>query len=121
MHSLRRADSIAAVTFGPFDARQAPGELARLLDELGPDTAVTIGLVPALLTIAQVADVLGCSRRYAARLVDTGALPAEFHGLHRRVPRTEVLALGERHTRIRTEVLDNLADLTRREGMYEKF
>jgi len=54
-------------------------------------------------------------------LVDTGALPAEFHGLHRRVPRTEVLALGERHTRIRTEVLDNLADLTRREGMYEKF
>lgn len=109
------------MTFGPYDAKQAPGELARLLDDLGPDAAVTIGVVPALLTIAQAADVLGCSRGYAARLVDTGALAAEFHGLHRRVPRSEVLALAERRTRIRAEVLDNLADLARRESMYEEF
>lgn len=109
------------MTFGPFDADQAPAALARLLDDLGPDAAVTIGAVPALLTIAQVADVLGCSRRYATRLVDTGALAADFHGLHRRVSRADVLELAERRTRIRAEVLDNLADLIRSEGMYDRF
>jgi len=121
LHSGSRADSIAAVTFGPFDAARAPAALTQLLDDLGPDAAVTIGAVPALLTIAQVAEVLGCSRSYATRLVDTGELAADIHGLHRRVLRADVLELAERRTRIRTEVLDNLADLIRSEGMYDRF
>lgn len=109
------------MTFGPFDAAQAPAALTRLLDEFGPGTAVTISAVPALLTIAQAADVLGCSRRYVRQLVDTGALAADIHGLHRRVLRDDVLALSQRRSRVVTEVLDNLADLTHREGLYDRF
>ncbi|WP_241385403.1 helix-turn-helix domain-containing protein [Rhodococcus sp. CH91] len=107
--------------FGPFSADEAPAALARLLDECGPDTAVTIGAVPPLLTIAQAADVLGRSRRYVARLVDTGALAADFHGLHRRVSRPDVLALAAQQAQVVTAVLDGLADLTRREGLYDPF
>ncbi|MEU5843483.1 helix-turn-helix domain-containing protein [Rhodococcus sp. NPDC047139] len=106
---------------GPFPAGEAPAALADLLDELGPDAAVTIRAVPSLLTIAQAADVLGCSRRYVARLVDTGALAADFHGLHRRVSRSDVLELAERQAQVVTAVLDGLADLTRREGLYDPF
>jgi len=109
------------VRFGPFTAGEAPAALENLLGELGPDTAVTIGTVPALLTIPQAADVLGCSRAHVARLVDTGALAAEFHGLHRRVARSDVLALAERRAQVVAEVLDNLADLAHREGLYDPF
>jgi len=109
------------VKFGPFTADEAPAALAGLLHECGPDTAVTIGIVPPLLTIAQAADVLGCSRRYVAHLVDTGVLAADFHGLHRRVSRTDVLELAEQQAQVVTEVLDGIADLTRREGLYDPF
>ncbi|MEE2031631.1 helix-turn-helix domain-containing protein [Rhodococcus chondri] len=114
-------DSIAAVTFGPFDAEHAPIALARVLDDLGADAVVTFAAVPPLLTVGQAADVLGSSRSHVARLIDTGALPAEFHGLHRRVSRADVSALADRQDRIRTQVLDNLADLSRREGLYDEF
>ncbi|MCD2113623.1 helix-turn-helix domain-containing protein [Rhodococcus rhodochrous] len=109
------------MSFGPFSAGEAPAALAGLLDRFGPDTAVTIGVVPSLLTIAQAADVLGCSRRHVARLVDTGALAADFHGLHRRVSRSDVLELAKQQAEVVTTVLDGLADLTRREGLYDPF
>ncbi|MCD5419185.1 helix-turn-helix domain-containing protein [Rhodococcus pyridinivorans] len=109
------------MTFGPFSAEEAPAALAGLLDRFGSDTAVTIGVVPSLLTIAQAADVLGCSRRHVARLVDTGALSADFHGLHRRVLRSHVLDLAKQQAEVVTTVLDGLADLTRREGLYDPF
>ena len=109
------------MTFGPFDAEHAPAALARVLDELGEDAAVTITAVPLLLTVTQAADVLGASRAEVARLVDSGALPAEFHGLHRRVDRADVVALAQRRATIRTQVLDNLADLARRDGLYDEF
>jgi excisionase family DNA binding protein len=109
------------VNFGPFDAKQAPSALVRAIDDLGPDVAITFSAVPALLTVRQAADVLGSSRHHVAQLIDTGALPAEFHGLHRRVSRTDVLALADRQSRIRTEVLDSLAELSRREGLYDEF
>lgn len=114
-------DSIAAVTFGPFDAAHAPAALTRVLGDLGSDAVVTFAAVPPLLTVGQAAEVLGSSRRHVARLIDTGALPSEFHGLHRRVARADVSALAERQGQIRTQVLDNLADLSRREGLYDEF
>ena len=77
--------------------------------------------MPPLLTVTQAADVLGASRAEVARLVDSGALPAEFHGLHRRVDRADVVALAQRRATIRTQVLDNLADLARRDGLYDEF
>lgn len=106
---------------GPFDARRAPDALTRILAEHGPDAAVTIDVVPALLTVGQVADVLGSSRRHVARLIDDGTLPAEFHGLHRRVARADVLTVAREQARARTEVLDALADMSRREGLYDEF
>jgi len=109
------------VDHGPFDARQAPGVLTRLLTEHGPDAAVTIDVVPQLLTVGQVADVLGSSRQHVANLIDRGTLPAEFHGLHRRVARADVLTVAREQARVRTEVLDALAELSRREGLYDEF
>lgn len=109
------------MSFGPFDAEQAPGALTRLLDEFGPGTVVTIDVVPALLTTAQAADVLGCSRNHVRDLVDSGTLAADFHGLHRRISRDDVLALAERRSQVITEVLDNLAELSRAEGLYDPF
>ena len=109
------------MTFGPFGAKQAPSALARAIDDLGPDVVVTFSAVPALLTVRQAADVLDSSRHHIARLIDTGALPAEFHGLHRRVSRADVLAYADRQGQICTEVLDSLAELSRREGLYDEF
>mgnify|MGYP003785747393 FL=1 len=106
---------------GPFDAAHAPAALARMLDDLGADAAVTFTAVPPLLTVPQAADVLGTSRADVSRLVDDGVLPSDFHGLHRRVARADVVALARRRAATRTQVLDNLADLARRDGLYDDF
>ena len=112
-------DPIAAVTLGPFDAAAAGAALARILDESGADAAVTIVPVPALLTTAQAADVLGVGRAYVARLVDDGTLPSRFHGLHRRIRRADVLACAARRAEARSRALDAVADLSRRDGLYD--
>lgn len=112
-------DTIAAVTLGPFDADAAGAALARTLDELGAAAAVTITPVPAMLTTAQAADVLGVGRRHVGRLVDDGTLPSRFRGLHRRIRRADVLAYAERRAETRTRALDTVADLSRRDGLYD--
>lgn len=100
---------------GPFGVEDA----GALLDTLGAGAAVTVTVLPALLTTAQAADVLGTSRGYVAACVDDGTLPARFGGLHRRIRREDVVAHAHRMRTVRSRALDAVAELARREGLYD--
>lgn len=62
-------------------AREAVIELLR---QLATGTSVTIGAVGELLTTSQAAEILGVSDTYVRRLADSGELPNEMRGTHRR-------------------------------------
>lgn len=62
-------------------ARHAVVELLR---QIATGTSVTIGAVGELLTTSQAAEILGVSDTYVRRLADSGELPIEMRGTHRR-------------------------------------
>ncbi|MGB2950419.1 helix-turn-helix domain-containing protein [Rhodococcus sp. BGS-1C] len=62
-------------------ARHAVMELLR---QLATGTSVTIAAVGDLLTTSQAAEVLGVSDTYVRKLADSGRLPIEMRGSHRR-------------------------------------
>jgi excisionase family DNA binding protein len=67
-----------------------------LLSELASGTAVQLVPVDAELTTQEAADLLGLSRTYVVRLIDSGALPAHLVGTHRRLRAADVLAYKAR-------------------------
>nr|WP_308071103.1 helix-turn-helix domain-containing protein [Rhodococcus sp. I2R] len=62
-------------------ARHAVMELLR---QLATGTSVTIAAVGDLLTTSQAAEVLGVSDTYVRKPADSGRLPIEMRGSHRR-------------------------------------
>ncbi len=58
--------------------------------------AITIGATRREMTTGEVAELLGLSRQYVIKLIDTGALPAHHVGTHRRVLLQDALAYQER-------------------------
>ncbi|AHK32992.1 hypothetical protein Pd630_LPD05801 [Rhodococcus opacus PD630] len=65
----------------PDPARDAVLELLTLLADR---QSVALGAVADLLTTSQAAEILGVSDTYVRRLADSGALPIEMRGTHRR-------------------------------------
>lgn len=66
--------------------------LVTAVDALQRGMAVTIRPDSERVTTQQAADILGVSRPTVVRLVDSGALPAEMIGRHRRILLADVLA-----------------------------
>lgn len=67
-----------------------------LLEQLAVGSAVHLVPADAELTTQEAANLLGISRTYVARLVDTGRLPAHRVGSHRRLRGSDVLAYKAR-------------------------
>jgi excisionase family DNA binding protein len=79
----------------------------RLLEELANGASVQLISVEAELTTQQAADLLGLSRTYVVRLIDSGTIPAAMAGTHRRLRTSDVLTYREQRAR-RHEALDDL-------------
>lgn len=79
----------------PLDepARRA---VLELLTQLATARAVAIGTVDELLTTSQAAEILGVSDTYVRRLADSGDLPTEMRGTHRRFRLEDLLRQRDR-------------------------
>jgi excisionase family DNA binding protein len=80
---------------------------------------VTIAPHHAMLTTQEAADFLGVSRPTLVRILESGEVPFQKPGRHRRVMLSDLLTYQEASRRHRREALQELADDARKDGLYE--
>lgn len=122
---LSRADAGPATTLsGPTGERHVlPPEvfdvLRNVVDAMAHGQAVTIAPVHQRLTTQQAADLLGVSRPTLVKLLESGEIPYEQPGRHRRVRLADVLAYQGRASEARRAALDRMVAVADEADLYE--
>lgn len=93
--------------------------LRDVLEAMAQGQAVTIAPVHQRLTTQEAADLLGISRPTVVKLLESGEIPFEQPGRHRRVRLADVLAYRERASAERRAALDRMVELADEADLYE--
>ena len=104
-----------------------PTDVARLIEGKSDEESVVIpvallrslldGSREKLLSTQQVADLLGVSRPFVVKLIESGEMPAEKRGTHRRVRASDVASWRARNREKRLQTLRELAALDAELGL----
>lgn len=81
--------------------------------------AITLVPQKQQLTTQSAANMLGCSRPHVIKLLETGAIPFQKVGQHRRVLLKDVLDFQKKRDTERRVALDKLAQAEFQQGSYE--
>ena len=104
-------------------AIELPDELFDVLHDvvaaLSRGLAITIAPRHTVLGTGEAADLLGMSRPTLVRLLESGAIPFEQPGRHRRIRLDDLLAHQERSRRARAAGLDEMVRSGEEAGVYE--
>lgn len=92
--------------------------LERVAEVMAHGDAITVVPVGQKLTTQQAANILNISRQYLIRLLESGHIPHEKTGTHRRLAIQDVLAFKRGRAVERRKALDNLAALSEEAGGY---
>lgn len=88
------AESSDVTVFVDGTAVKLPGEVrdavVDLLQRLSDGNAVAVSSVAETLTTSQAAEAAGISHTYLRNLTDTGVIPVEYRGTHRRIRRDAI-------------------------------
>ena len=93
--------------------------LKRVVDAMSKNQAVVVAPVDLSLTTQQAADFLGVQRTFLVRLLDTGEVPFQKPGRHRRVRLKDLLDYRENRSKECRESLARLVEIGEDAGMYE--
>jgi excisionase family DNA binding protein len=94
--------------------------LLRILDGMKQGKAISIVPVMQVLTTQQAAGLLGVSRPFFVRLLESGKIPFHLTGTHRRVYLKDLLAYKEQRDQNRRNALDEMARKSEELGIYDK-
>ena len=94
-------------------------ELRDVVDAMAQGQALTIAPVHQRLTTQEAADLLGVSRPTVVKLLESGEIPFEQPGRHRRVRLADVLAYRERASVERRGALDRMVEIADEADLYE--
>ena len=94
--------------------------LRDVVDAMAQGQALTIAPVHQRLTTQEAADLLGVSRPTVVKLLESGEIPFEQPGRHRRVRLADVLAYRERASVERRGALDRMVDIAEAAALYER-
>ena len=94
--------------------------LMRILEGMQQRKAISIVPVKQDLTTQQAAGLLGVSRPFFVKLLESGKLPFHLTGTHRRVYLKDLLAYKDHRDRERHEALDRMAQEAEELGLYDK-
>ncbi len=94
--AMRREPHTVATLVGPDDKKwELPAEVYRVLREvleaMAQGLAITVVPQHTMLTTQEAADLLGISRPTLVKLLESGEIPYEQRGRHRRLLLTDVL------------------------------
>lgn len=116
-----RQDSFVVI----IDGREIelPGSFASVMTEalkiIANGQQVEISSVDAEIGTQEAADLLGVSRPFLVKLLDTEKIPSRKVGVQRRVLVTDILAYREREKQQRRRVLKELAETDQELGLDE--
>ncbi|MCU1631340.1 MAG: binding domain protein excisionase family [Pseudonocardia sp.] len=116
-------DEGKAALVGPDDVRwDLPAEAYRVLKEvlqaMAKGLAITVVPQHTMLTTQEAADMLGISRPTLVKLLESGEIPFEPRGRHRRVLLTDVLDYQERARVERKKQLTAMVDEAGEHDLY---
>jgi excisionase family DNA binding protein len=94
--------------------------LRDVVEAMAQGQAVTIAPVHQRLTTQEAADLLGVSRPTVVKLLESGEIPFEQPGRHRRIRLADVLAYRERASVERRAALDRMVEIADEADMYDK-
>ena len=94
--------------------------LRGVVEAMANGQAVTVAPVHQRLTTQEAADLLGISRPTLVKLLESGEIPFEQPGRHRRVRLVDVLAYRERASDERRAALDRMVEIANDADMYER-
>jgi excisionase family DNA binding protein len=96
--------------------RRAAQMLVELLAQIANGNAVTLLPVHAQLTTQQAADILNVSRPFLVKLLETGELPYQMVGTHRRLRAEDVFAYRRKQEQRSRRALAELSQLDQELG-----
>jgi excisionase family DNA binding protein len=125
LHELLRRDGKARLSGrGGEPSVELPDAVYELLMRIleGMQQGKAISIVPVMqdLTTQQAAGLLGVSRPFFVKLLESGKLPFHLTGTHRRVYLKDLLAYKEHRDGERHEALDRMAREAEELGLYDK-
>jgi len=94
--------------------------LRDVVEAMAQGQAVTIAPVHQRLTTQEAADLLGVSRPTVVKLLESGEIPFEQPGRHRRIRLADVLAYRERASVEHRAALDRMVEIADEADMYER-
>jgi excisionase family DNA binding protein len=94
--------------------------LLQILDVMQQGKAISIVPVMQDLTTQQAAEVLGVSRPFFVKLLETGTLPFHMVGTHRRVYLRDLLVYKDHRDKERHLAINRIAQAAEDAGLYDK-
>ena len=73
------------------------------------------------MTTQEAADFVGVSRQYMVRLMDSGVIPCDRTGKHRRARLSNVVAYQQVRAATRKAAMDSMTDMMVEAGVYDHF
>lgn len=113
-----------ATLTGPDGTRlELPGEVFEVLRDvvaaLSQGLAITVAPHQTVLSTSEAASLLGISRPTLVRLLESGEIPFDKPGRHRRVRLADLLAYQQRASRGRAVLLDQMVADSEEAGLYD--
>jgi excisionase family DNA binding protein len=101
----------------PTEVRQV---LANVVEALRRGQAITVAPHAQRLTTQQAADLLGVSRPTVVKLLQSGRIPFDTPGRHRRIRLADLLAYQQVNRTERHEALGDLTSDAQEMGLYDE-
>lgn len=93
--------------------------LIQVVEAMRAGRAITVAPLAQRLTTQEAAELLGVSRPTLVKLLESGAIPFEKPGRHRRVKLADLLAYRDARTVARRETLNRMTEEASEAGLYD--
>lgn len=93
--------------------------LARILKEISQGNPVSIVPIATEITTQAAAELLGCSRPHIVKLLESGKIPFNKVGKHRRIRYEDLVAYKKEMKALQRQKIQELMELDEDTGLYD--